>query len=528
MKRFVWLRSVGAASAVLLGLFLFQGCATNPVTGQRELSFISESQEVELGRQYYGPTQQTQGGPYKTIPSLTTYVNEIGQKLARESDRPDLPYEFVVLNNGTPNAWALPGGKIAINRGLLSALENEAEMAAVLAHEVVHAAARHSAQQMERQTLGGAIATAAVIGVGAAVSDNPNRDLIVGAAHTTASLGAQVIFARYSREAEKEADYYGMHYMSRAGYDPQAAVTLQEKFVKLSEGRNPNWLEGLFASHPPSQERVEKNRETAASLPAGGRLGRADYQAQVRPLMEAQSAYNAYQQAAQAFENGEVDASLNLVNKAIGQLPEESHFYGLKARLLAKKGNSRGALQAIETAIAKNSDYFAFHMIEGQIQSELGNRSQAQVAFQRSNELLPTAESQAALGFLALEAGNESRAFEFLSQAAQYSNTKAGSAAQQALLPLDMERNPGKYLQAKPQLDGQGMLQVLLRNRGPYPYELIVLEVITASQQRREIPVTRPIQEGTQIILNTGFGPFNSEIPLDSLVRIQLVRAVMK
>ena len=446
MKRSVWLRSVEAASGVLLGLFLFQGCATNPVTGDKELSFISESQEIQMGREYYGPTQQTQGGPYKTIPALTTYVNEIGQELARESDRPDLPYEFVVLNNGTPNAWALPGGKIAINRGLLSVLENEAELAAVLAHEVVHAAARHSAQQMERQTLGGAIASAAVIGVGAAVSDNPNRDLIVGAAHTTAALGTQVIFSRYSREAEKEADYYGMQYMSRAGYDPQAAVTLQEKFVKLAEGRNPNWLEGLFASHPPSQERVEKNRETAASLPEGGRIGNADYQAQMRPLMEPQPAYDTYREAAQAFEKGEVDSSLNLVNQAIGMLPEESHFYGLKARLLAQKGNSRGALQAIETAISKNSDYFAFHMIEGQIHNDLGNRSQAQVAFQRSNALLPTAESQAALGFLALEAGNESRAYEYLSQAAQYSDTKAGSAVRQALLPLDMERNPAKYM----------------------------------------------------------------------------------
>lgn len=528
MKNFPWLRSILAGSALLSALLLFQGCATNPVTGEKELSFISESQEVQLGREYYGPTQQTQGGPYTTIPSLTTYVNDIGQRLAAVSDRPDLPYEFVVLNNGTPNAWALPGGKIAVNRGLLSALENEAELAAVLAHEVVHAAARHSAQQMERQTIGGAIATAAVIGVGSAVSDNPNRDLIMGAAHTSAALGAQLIFSKYGREAETQADYYGMQYMSESGYDPRAAVTLQEKFVKLSEGRNPNWLEGLFASHPPSQQRVEQNRETLASLPEGGRINREDYQSRIQPLLEAQPAYDTYQEAAKAFESGSVEQSLSLVNQAITLLPEESHFYGLKARLLSKQGNNRGALDAIETAINKNPEYFAFHMVEGQIQNELGNGNQAQVAFQRSNELLPTAESQAALGFLALEQGNEDRAFEFLSQAAQYSDTKAGTAARQAYIPLDMKRNPGKYLQARPRLNGEGMLQVVLSNQGPYPYEMVVFEVITSNQKRREIPVTRSFSDGEQITLNTGMGPFKPEISLDSVVRIQLVRAVME
>ena len=109
---------------------LSTGCAVNPVTGKNELSIISESRELAIGAQQYGPSQQSQGGTYSVDPELTDYVNEVGQRLAAVSDR-KLPYEFIVLNDSVPNAWALPGGKIAINRGLLMQLDSEAELAAV-------------------------------------------------------------------------------------------------------------------------------------------------------------------------------------------------------------------------------------------------------------------------------------------------------------------------------------------------------------------------------------------------------------
>ena len=135
------------------------GCSVNPVTGATEFSLVSPEKEVAIGTSHYAPSQQSQGGRYYIDPDLQVYINEIGRKLAAVSGRPNLPYEFVVLNNSTPNAWALPGGKIAINRGLLLHLNDEAELAAVIGHEIVHAAARHSAAQMTRGTF---------IGLGAA------------------------------------------------------------------------------------------------------------------------------------------------------------------------------------------------------------------------------------------------------------------------------------------------------------------------------------------------------------------------
>ena len=220
------------------------GCSTNPVTGKSEFSIISPQQEVSIGTKNYIPYQQQQGGQYVVDPELSLYVSQVGRKLAQLSDRPKLPYEFVVLNNDVPNAWALPGGKIAINRGLLVQLEDEAQLAAVLGHEIVHAAARHGASQMTQQTLLG-------IGVGVAGLASRNSEY-AGLITTGTALGASAWQARYGRNQELESDYYGMQYMAKAGYDPMAAVELQEIFVKLSAARGQsNWLEGLFASHPP-------------------------------------------------------------------------------------------------------------------------------------------------------------------------------------------------------------------------------------------------------------------------------------
>ena len=114
-------------------------CSVNPVTGENQLSLISTAQEVAMGEQNYQPSQQSQGGQYQIDPGVQAYVAEVGRKLAAVSDAPALPYEFVVLNNSVPNAWALPGGKIAINRGLLVLLQDESELAAVMGHEIVHA-----------------------------------------------------------------------------------------------------------------------------------------------------------------------------------------------------------------------------------------------------------------------------------------------------------------------------------------------------------------------------------------------------
>ena len=204
------------------------------------------------------------------------------------SDR-SLPYEFVVLNDGTPNAWALPGGKVGIHRGLLVELDNEAELAAVLGHEVVHAAAKHGAKGLQRGLLFGL----AGVGIALAAENSKHAEHIVGAA----GLGIHLVGQKYGRDQERVSDYHGMKYMYAAGYDTGAAVTLQEKFVALAEGRRSNWLDGLFASHPPSPERVANNRAALVEFPPGGELGRERYREQMATLLASRDAYDTADQA---------------------------------------------------------------------------------------------------------------------------------------------------------------------------------------------------------------------------------------
>lgn len=260
---------------ILIGM-VCTACVQNPVTGKREIVLVPTSMESQIGQEAYLAQQDAEGGSLKEYPEITEYVREVGQKLVAVSDRPNLPFEFVVLNNPVPNAWTLPGGKIAINSGLLKELKNEAELAAVLSHEIVHAAARHGAQSIERDMA----MQMAVAGVDAAAEENEYHDAMLAGA----SLGSTLLHFRYSRKAEFEADKYGMKYMSRAGYDVSAAVELQKMFLRLSEGKEASWVEGLFASHPPSADRVKANAKTADKLPRGGFVGEVEYQAKIRKL----------------------------------------------------------------------------------------------------------------------------------------------------------------------------------------------------------------------------------------------------
>src|SRR4051812_1481711 len=191
-------------SAGLLLAISLVGCAVNPVTGKKEMIFDSVAQDIETGKQNYVPSQQSQGGQYVVDPGLTAYVNKVGRKLAAVSDVPNLPYEFVVLNNDVPNAWAMPGGKLAINRGLLIYLEDESQLAAVLGHEIVHAAARHSASASAQSVLVGAGALLAGVAV---ASKKPEYGVLaVGAL----GVGANAWNSKYSRDHESEADRYGI------------------------------------------------------------------------------------------------------------------------------------------------------------------------------------------------------------------------------------------------------------------------------------------------------------------------------
>jgi predicted Zn-dependent protease len=369
--------------AILVGLSLtLSTCGVNPVTKKRELQLVSESQEIAIGTQNYSPARQSQGGDYILDAELTAYVQSVGDKLAAVSDR-KLPYEYKVINDSVPNAWAMPGGKIAFNRGLLYELHSEAELAAVMGHEMVHAAARHGAKGMER----GILLQGAMIAVGIGAQNTDYANLIVGGAQT----GIQLISSKYGRDAESESDLYGMQYMKKAGYDPTAAVTLQETFVRLSEGKKSNFIEGLFASHPPSPERVAANKATLAQVGAGGDWGKEIYAQKTAKLRATQGAYKAYDEAVKALSEKNIDKAKTLANQAIALEPREARFQELLGDIALTQKKNQEALAFYDKAIKMQPDYFKPHIQNGIALFNMGKKTEAEPYLKRANELLPTA-----------------------------------------------------------------------------------------------------------------------------------------
>lgn len=410
--------------ATFLGFCGLISCTVNPVTGKKELTLMSAAQEVSTGQENYGPYQQQQGGAYVVDPEVNLYVRQVGQKLARLSDRADLPYEFVVLNNGSPNAWALPGGKIAINRGLLVMLDDEAQLAAVLGHEIVHAAARHSARQMTQSSL----MQAGVMAAGIAAQKTDYGQWIT----TGAGLGANLWQAHYGRDQELEADQYGVKYMHAAGYNAQAAVELQEKFVALSQGSQSNAFNDLFASHPPSATRVQRNQRLATQYPGGVR-NQAAFSQTLRKLKADAPAYAAYEQAMAAAQKNDLAGAKRHTQKAISLQPKEALFYVTQGQILMAESDMAKAESSFKRAVSLNPEYYMGHAGLGLTLKQQNKAAQAAAALEKSMAILPSPLASYHLGELALSAGSTDKAKQYF----QFAAKGTGKVAQAATAQLE-------------------------------------------------------------------------------------------
>ena len=256
----------------LITLFLgcalgLSACAINPATGQANIVTMSEKRELEIGAEEHAKVMQSMA--LLTDDELNAYVNEVGQRLAAVSDRPDLDFKFTIIDSPEINAFALPGGYVYINRGLLAYLNSEAELAAVLGHEIGHITARHAVQQQSRGSL--ARVASGVGGVVAAVATGSGY--IGSQIMDVGSLWAQAGLSGFGREHELEADTLGAEYLLRAGYNPQAVITVvtvlknQEDFNTKVANQQPSY-HGLFATHPRNDTRLQQAISSVGALPA--------------------------------------------------------------------------------------------------------------------------------------------------------------------------------------------------------------------------------------------------------------------
>jgi predicted Zn-dependent protease len=305
-------------------------CQTNPVTGRSEFNLYSDQEEISLGQSVVPEVEQQFDGIYNEA-AANSYVNEVGQKMAVISHRQNMPYSFKVLNTSVVNAFALPGGPIYITRGLLVKLTNEAQLAAVLGHELAHINARHSTAALSK-------AMAAQILIGAVVAysatkngGNPSDGAIATAVAAQIVLGA-VVFKAFSRSDEYQSDQIGTDYAYAAGYNPLAMVQLFEVFKQMEDGEGSSFAE-FFSTHPLTTKRIEeveaevKQKYPDAQTNSKLVYNEARYNRQIAKLRLANDAYERYYDKAEAIRGQNPGAALDLYNQAIGADGSQALFY---------------------------------------------------------------------------------------------------------------------------------------------------------------------------------------------------------
>lgn len=231
--------------AATLAVGTAAGCAVNPVTGQRQLSLISESQEIQIGRDADQDISRSMG-LYEDA-ELQRYVQELGARMARDSERPALPWTFRVIDDPVVNAFALPGGFVYVTRGILAHFSSEAELAGVLGHEIGHVTAKHGVNRVSQ-------AQVAQLGLGIGSILAPD----LGGAFEAASVGLSLLFLRHGRDAERQADDLGLDYMTSEGYDPREMAATFEMLARASGAEDGERLPGFLSTHPDPLERRDR------------------------------------------------------------------------------------------------------------------------------------------------------------------------------------------------------------------------------------------------------------------------------
>ena len=385
------------ASWCLVLLVAAAGCTVNPVTGKSQLDLLGEAQEVEMGKQYYPGAVQSSLGPIDDR-ELQAAVARAGNAVAGVGHRPALPYEYTAVNDPQVNAFALPGGKICITRGLLSRMESEDGMAAVLGHEVGHVTARHAVAAYNRQML----TTALLVGGGIYMDakDVENKELI----SLGAVIGAQMVMAHYSREQERQSDELGLDYAVKAGYSPTGMIETHRVLLSLQK-QKPGAIERMFASHPMSAERLATAEKRVAALPPEVR----DRPLKVAPYRQATSRIVAERPAwdlasdAQALlgnkKNKEAEAKLA---EAVRLVPSSGVLRTLHAASLAEAKRDEPAIAEGREGARLAQDVFLCQAVAGELLLR-PDPAGALVCLDRAEEILPGIADVALLRGRALE-----------------------------------------------------------------------------------------------------------------------------
>ena len=324
--------------AVLIASLGLTGCQ-NPVRDPIDsvVQIVTDpKKEIKKGTRQYPFALAQSGGDLTQLPLTTVYLNGLIQRLAKAANSP-FPWEIRLVNDGSINAWALPGGKMGVNYGLLTEVDTEAELVSVLGHEMAHSIELHGTGRETFGTLVGLAAQVIEIGI-SEPGTKPGSNKLIG-------LGQNILMGQYSQSNELEADRVGVDLMARAGFDPRGAVGMQEKLAKLGSGGN-SIAQKLLGTHPISRERLAAIKAEVSKYPATGQSASSDFFTAQSEIKARGPGLKLVAEARRAITDRQFSIALQLTERALKSLPNEHSVWRLQAELLVTNKKPRKAIQS--------------------------------------------------------------------------------------------------------------------------------------------------------------------------------------
>ncbi len=366
----------------LFGAAALSGCAASPIGGKSILVGMSEADEKRVDQQV-APQQFSQDlGPVQDK-AVNDYLATIGQRLDDKTHRPQMPYSYRVLNANYVNAYTFPGGAMGVTRGIMVDLDNEAELAALLGHELGHVNARHAAQRQGQAM----VAQVAVAGLNIAASGSEWGGLV----NIGSQLGASALLSSYSRDNEREADALGQEYMVRAGYPASGMVGLHQLLVDQQK-EAPGLLQTMFATHPMSSERLATARQLAETTYAETMkrdAGRERFMDNTASLRRIKPTIAACQSGEMAMAGKKYEQAEGQFKTALAKTPRDYAANLLMAQCLQAQNKERAALAYADTAKQIYPQEAQAHKLSGVLALGLKNPSAAYENLDRYDRMLP-------------------------------------------------------------------------------------------------------------------------------------------
>ncbi len=334
ISRRQFLKTSAIMSASMTGPIFFSGCAVNPVTGKKQIMMISQQQEIGIDKQQ-SPFQFSSDYGVTKDAGLNQYISDVGKNLLPNVHRPQMPYSFQCVNATYINAYAFPGGTIAITRGILLKLSNEAQLAALLGHELGHVNARHSAEQVSKGQL------SSLLVAGLSMVANTQGSVFGDLTQQLGMVGQSLLLSKYSRDNEREADSLGNEYMVKAGYPSKGFVGLMEMLNSLHKEK-PSSAQVLFSTHPMSTERLTSAVQRQNGIYLNSQdlsLNRERYMDSIASLRAKKTGIELLQQGENHLSKKEYDKAQTTFKKSLSILKNDytAHVLMAKCQLLIKE-----------------------------------------------------------------------------------------------------------------------------------------------------------------------------------------------